>query len=83
MSTSKDEIVVYPPKTFYPFDAAHIKEWHGQDLGPNVYGIHLWEYSWGSPLNKFFKKIGIYSFGKRVVEALGIKRLLKKLFGFI
>jgi len=79
----KSSIKVYPPKTFYPFDSNHIKEFHGQDLGPEVIGVHLWHYSWGSPLNKFFKKIGIYNFGKKVTEVLGIKKLLKRVFGFI
>lgn len=79
----KESITVFPPKTFYPFDAEHIEEWHGQDLGGDVYGVHLWNYSWGHPLNKWFKKIGIYRFGKKVTEILGIKKILKKLFGFI
>ncbi|MCF7843465.1 polysaccharide biosynthesis protein [Candidatus Gracilibacteria bacterium] len=79
----KDLLTVLPPKTFYPYDSEHIKEWHGQNLGKDVMGIHLWNYSWGHPINKFFKKIGIYSLGKKVTEKLGIKELLKKLFGFI
>lgn len=79
----RSNIKVYPPKTFYPFDSNHIKEFHGQNLGPEVIGVHLWHYSWGHPLNKFFKKIGIYSFGKKIVETLGIKALLKKIFNFI
>lgn len=81
--TEKSNITVYPPKTFYPFTIEDIKEFHGQDLGPEVIGVHLWHYSWGHPLNKFFKKIGVYQFGKKLVETLGIKSLLKKLFGFI
>lgn len=79
----KESLTVYPPETFYPFDSEHIKEYRGQNLGKNVIGVHLWNYSWGNPLNKFFKKIGIYSFGKRVTEKLGIKTFLKKLLGFI
>lgn len=79
----KSNIVIYPPKTFYPFDSDHIKEFHGQDLDPDVIGVHLWHYSWGHPINKFFKKIGIHRFGKQTVGVLGIKTLLKKLFGFI
>ncbi|MCK9344987.1 MAG: mannosyltransferase [Candidatus Pacebacteria bacterium] len=81
--TDKSNIVVCPPKTFYPFDSDHIKEFHGQNLGPEVLGVHLWHYSWGHPLNKFFKKIGLYSFGKKMVEIIGIKKFLKKLLGFI
>lgn len=79
----KSALVVYPPKVFYPFDSEHINEYKGQDLGPEVIGVHLWHYSWGHPLNKFFKKIGIYGFGKKIVELLGIKAVLKKLLGFI
>lgn len=81
--SDKTSLKVYPPQAFYPFDAEHIKEYKGQNLGPDTIGIHLWHYSWGHPLNKFFKKIGVYSFGKRAVELLGIKKVLKKLFGFI
>lgn len=79
----KEALTVYPPETFYPFDSDHIKEFHNQDLGKKVIGVHLWNYSWGHPLNKFFKKIGIYSFGKKIVELLGIKKILKKILGFI
>lgn len=79
----KESLTIYPPKTFYPFDSAHIKEFRGQDLGPDVIGVHLWHYSWGNPLNRFFKKIGVHRFGTRVAELLGIKKLLKKLFGFV
>ncbi|MFA5997304.1 MAG: glycosyltransferase [Candidatus Paceibacterota bacterium] len=81
--SDKSNIVVYPPKTFYPFDSEHISDYHGQDLGREVTGVHLWHYSWGHPLNKFFKKLGVYRVGKKVVEVLGIKKFLKKIFGFI
>lgn len=80
---SKTSIHVYPSKTFYPFDDQHIQEYRGQDLGNEVIGVHLWNYSWGHPLNKFFKKMGIYSFGKKITEILGIKKILKKMFGFV
>ena len=80
---NKQALTVYPPKAFYPFDSEHIKNYHGQNLSSDVIGVHLWNYSWGHPLNKFFKKIGIYSFGKKIAELLGIKKILKKLLGFI
>jgi mannosyltransferase OCH1-like enzyme len=76
-------IAVYPPKTFYPFDSNTIHAYKGQNLGGDVYGVHLWDYSWGHPLNKLFKKIGIYRIGKKVTEILGIKKILKKLLGFV
>lgn len=80
---NKKIITVYPPQIFYPFDADNIHKFQGQHLGPTVIGVHLWNYSWGHPLNKFFKKIGIYRTGKRISEVLGIKNALKKLFRFI
>lgn len=76
-------IKVFPPITFYPFSIDSIKTYKGQKLSPEVIGIHLWNYSWGHPLNRFFKKIGIHALGKKVAEILGIKTLLKKLLGFI
>ena len=80
---NKSSLHILPPFAFYPFDADHIHKYHGQDLGNDTYGVHLWHYSWGHPLNRFFKKIGVYRLGKKVTELLGIKKLLKKLFGFV
>lgn len=74
---------IMEPKAFYPFNAENIQKYHGEQLGHAVYGVHLWNYSWGHPLNKLFKKLGIHAFGKKVVELLGIKQILKKLLGFI
>lgn len=54
---NKSTITLYPPKTFYPFTGDHIKEYHGQALGPDVIGIRLWQHSWRSPFVKLFRKI--------------------------
>ncbi len=80
---NKKSIAVYPPKTFYPFSAKEIKNYRGQNLPPETYGVHLWSYSWGHPLNKLFKKFGIYESGKKISEKLGIKKILKKIFNFV
>ena len=82
-TTHPTSTTVMPPHAFYPYDADHIHEYRGQSLGNDVYGIHLWNYSWGHPLNKAFKKIGIHQAGKKIVETLGIKKILKRLLGFI
>ena len=79
----KESLTVLPYSAFYPFDSEHIKNYHGEDLGDETYGVHLWHYSWGHPLNRFFKKTGIHSIGTRIAEALGIKAFLKKILGFI
>jgi mannosyltransferase OCH1-like enzyme len=80
---SKEGIKICPPHYFYPFDQKSIKEYRNQKLPDDVYGVHLWNYSWGHPLNKFFKKIGIYSVGKKTTEILGVKKIIKKLLKFI
>lgn len=77
------ETTVLQPSAFYPFTAENIHLYKNQDLGSTTYGVHLWNYSWGHPLNKFFKKIGIYTFGKKIVEKLGVKKYIKKILGFI
>ncbi len=79
----KGSLTILPPLAFYPFDSEHIKEWHGQEMEKDVYGIHLWHYSWGNPLNRLFKNMGIHSLGVTITETLGIKELLKKIFKFV
>lgn len=79
----KKSIKVLTKEAFYPFTSETIKNYHGQSLSGNTYGVHMWNYSWGHPLNKFFKKIRVYTFGKKVVEVLGVKKILKRLLGFI
>ncbi len=81
--TDKASISVLPPSIFYPFDSYTIRNYREQQLAPEVMGVHMWNYSWGSPLNKFFKKIGIHKIGVTIAEKLGIKKTLKKLLGFI
>ncbi len=74
---------VLPAIAFYPYDAEHIHLYKGQTLDEETYGVHLWNYSWGHPLNKTFKKLRIHTIGKRITEKLGIKKLLKRLLGFV
>lgn len=76
-------VTVLDPIAFYPYTSDTIKNYSKENVSEKTYGVHLWNYSWGHPLNKFFKKIGIYSFGKKMIEILGIKKLLKRLLGFV
>ncbi len=75
-------IVIYDKKVFYPFGANNINMFNPINPPKDAYAVHMWNYSWGHPLNKFFKKIGIYGAGKKFVESLGIKKILKKILGF-
>jgi mannosyltransferase OCH1-like enzyme len=76
-------VLVMPPVAFYPYSAENISSYKKEELSEKTFGVHHWNYSWGHPLNKFFKKIGVYSLGKRTVEILGLKAILKKILGFI
>ncbi len=77
----KDSVTIYPPKAFYPYDVAHISEYYGQPLGPEVIGVHLWDYSWGHPLLRFLNKYPAYHSCKKILGALGIKNTIKKMLG--
>lgn len=75
-------IKIYEKEVFYPFSAKTIDKFNHNTPPSDAYAVHMWNYSWGHPLNRFFKKIGIYSIGKKIVEILGIKKILKNMFGF-
>lgn len=79
----KEDVRILSKEFFYPYNSEEIKSWDRKTVPNNCYGVHMWNYSWGSPINKFFKNVGIYSFGKKMSEILGIKKLLKKIFGFV
>lgn len=77
-----DEVKIYPHITFYPFTKETIKDYKYESLTNQTYAIHFWDYSWGNPLNKFFMDIGVYNFGKKISEVIGIKKLLKSIMNF-
>jgi len=72
-------IKLYPPELFYPFTAATIGMFDPMRPPRDAYAIHMWNYAWGSPMNKFFKKIGIHRAGVRILDALGLKNMFKKI----
>jgi mannosyltransferase OCH1-like enzyme len=82
MKEALSNVRVCPPIAFYPYNQEQIKNYKKSNLTSATYGVHLWNFSWGHPLNKFFKQIGIHRTGKKVVEKLGIKSLVKKILKF-
>ena len=64
---------------FYPFTAANIKKFNFKNAPPESYAVHMWNYSWGNPLNKFAKKIGIHVVLVKILDTLKIKVIMKKL----
>ena len=77
-----DKIKILESKYFYPYNSDNIKIFlqNGWTGAPQEsYAVHLWDYSWGHPLNKFIKKIGLHKNLKRITEKLGIKNQIKKI----
>lgn len=71
-------VKVFDKKYFYPFSQENIKSFNYKNTPKESYTVHLWNYSWGHPLNKFIKKIGLHKILKKITEFLGIKKLIKK-----
>ena len=75
-------VMIYEKEIFYPLSSENIKIFNPQNPPIGAYTVHMWNYSWGNPLNKLFMKIGIYNFGKKITEKIGIKQVLKKILRF-
>lgn len=73
------KIKIFDPVFFYPFTADNIKRFNYHNATIESYAVHLWNYSWGKPLNKFIKKIGLHKTLKKISEKIGIKKILKKI----
>jgi hypothetical protein len=56
------QIKVFDSIYFYPFKSENIKTFNYKNAPQESYGVHLWDYSWGHPLNKFIKKLVYTSF---------------------
>lgn len=72
-------IKIFEPVYFYPFSANNINEFNYNNAPKESCAVHLWNYSWGNPMNKFIKKIGLYKNIKNITEKLGIKNKIKKI----
>ena len=64
---------------FYPFTADNINKFNYINSPNESYAVHLWNYSWGNPINRFIKKIGLHKTLKKTTEKLGIKKVIKKI----
>lgn len=81
----KIDMIIFDSVNFYPFNADNIKEFKYENINwtnnapKESYGVHLWNYSWGHPLNKFIKKTGLHKILKNILEKLGIKTFIKNI----
>ena len=72
-------IKVFEAKYFYPFDQNQISKFNYYNAPKESYAVHLWSYSWGHPLNKVLKKLGLYRIIKYLTEKLALKEKIKKI----
>lgn len=77
--TEYDNYLILTKEYFYPFTADNIKDFNYHNAPTESYGVHLWNYSWGHPLNRFVKRIGLHKHLKKITEKLGIKNKIKKI----
>jgi mannosyltransferase OCH1-like enzyme len=73
----KEKIKLFSKNYFYPFSMEDIKKFNYKNAPYESYVVHLWNYSWGHPINKIIKKIGIHKILKKITEKLGIKNIIK------
>ncbi len=76
-------VKVFESKYFYPYTADNIKNFNYTNAPSESYAVHMWNYSWGHPMIKLAKKIGLHKLGVTVSEKLGVKKVLKKIFRVI
>ena len=74
------QVKIFDKIYFYPFNSYEIKQFNYKNAPEESYAVHLWNYSWGHPLNKLIKRIGLHRFIKKSTEKLGIKEKIKKIF---
>ncbi len=80
-TNSKNKTKIFDPVYFYPFDANDIKKFNFKNAPPESYAAHMWNYSWGHPLVKFTKRLGLHKHIVDILDKLKIKNTLKKLLG--
>lgn len=74
-------IKIFEPIFFYPFNSDNIKKFNYKNAPTESYAVHLWDYSWGNPINRSLKKIGLHKHLKNITERLGIKKIIKRVLG--
>lgn len=75
----KQNIKIYPKSYFYPFNQFEIKKFNGNNAPNESYGVHLWNYSWGHPIFRFLNKYKIYNDFKKLLDTIGVKKIIKRL----
>lgn len=84
---NQSKIKIFEPIYFYPFSASRIKSFKVNKNSSNApkesYAVHMWNYSWGHPLVRLSKKLGLHSTLHSIADTLGITKIIKKIFRVI
>lgn len=78
---NKDKILVLKKIAFCPYSQESIINFKEDNLSNQTFGVHFWNYSWGSPLLRFLNKFAIYHSLKKLLNKLGIKNFVKRILG--
>lgn len=63
-----NDVQIYPPIYFYPL--AFGEKFTKNCIKDSTHTIHWWEYSWGSPLARLLKKLGLLKIALRIKEII-------------
>ena len=74
----RHDMTIYDALYFYPFTSDTIHSFNGTNAPSASYAVHLWNYSWGNPVARWTKRVGLYRYLKMITETLRIKYLLKR-----
>jgi hypothetical protein len=75
-----DTVTLYETSFFYPFSAKNISRFDPTHPPKDAYTVHMWNYSWGNHYNRFLIRIGLHDRIITILNFLGIKNVMKKLF---
>ena len=79
--SSDTSIHILPPVAFYPYSQENIKSYDPRSLTNKTYGVHMWNYSWGHPLLRYFHRFPLYHKLKRIPGTQSLKEGVKKMLG--
>jgi mannosyltransferase OCH1-like enzyme len=73
------DIKMFNPEIFYPFTALTIKNFDGCNAPTSSISVHMWNYSWGSPISRKLHRQPFYRILVKILSFLRIKDIIKRI----